>query len=420
MRHLWLSTSVAIVLCAGSAFGQFANIVDNKSIFSGYSFVTIDPFPGINDAGQVVFTAEYDDGGSIKEGVFLADTAAPGIPITKLVDNTGAYDSFSLGVSFINNSGTSAVTALRDDGEREIFTVTPGGAVTPIVDTSTAAFATLQSPPGIDGAGNVVFRGSNDAGDTAVYSANGGTPLNTATTIESSTSGTHSNFFFAWANEPGDVLFFAGGGPSNPQLLLERTGGGRDTVATVNTTSGPLTQALPYQVNDHGDVSYVGRDFATGERFIAVWDESTGIPTTYVSESDGLDLSPGVDPALNANGLLVFSRNAGSPSFGPIYYSFGTAFDVLIESGDPLFGGTTLGAISGFALNNSDQAAFFYVLDDESSPGAEDNTFGLAIVQVPEPASASLLLWLCGAAMVWRRCHHRVTRFQEPVPLDSR
>ena len=231
---------------------------------------------------------------------------------------------------------------------------------------------------------------------------NGGTPWNTATIIESSTSGTYSNFFLAWVNEPGDVVFFGGGGSSNPQLLLERAAGGRDTVASVNSTSGPLTQALPYQVNDNGDVSYLGRDFTTGERFLAVWDESTGVPMTYVTESDGFDFSTGVDPAINTNGLLVFSRNVGAPSFGPIYYSDGTGFDVLIENGDPLFGDTVLGVISGFALNNSDQVAFFYMLNNESSPGAGDNTFGLAIVQVPEPASMSLL-WLCGAALICRR-----------------
>lgn len=402
MWHARFLTPVAVVLCAGSAFGQFANIVDNRGTFSGYNFVTIDPFPGINDSGQVVFTAEYDDAGSINEGVFLADTATSGIPITKLIDNTGPYDSFSLGASFINDGGMSAVTALRDDGEKEIFTITPGGVATPIVDTSTAAFVSLQSPPGIDGSGDVVFSGSNSVGAMAVYTANGSTPLNTATTIESSTSGAYSNFFLAWANEPGDVVFFGGGGSSNPQLLLERAAGGRDTVASVNSTSGPLTQVLPYQVNDNGDVSYLGRDFTTGERFLAVWDESTGVATTYVSESDGFDFSSGVDPAINTNGLLVFSRNVGSPSFGPIYYSYGTGFNVLIENGDPLFSGTTLGAISSFALNNLDHVVFFYILDDESSPGAEDNTFGLAIVQVPEPASVSLL-WMCGVALVCRR-----------------
>lgn len=341
---------------------SFLKVVDTNGSYGGYKFTSIDTFPGMNNAGEVLFVAETTTGIS---GVFLADTSRPDVPISLLVDNTGVYDSFSFGTSFINDKGMVAVWAERDDGEQEIFTVTRGGGLTPLVDT-TGVFDYLNSPPSISDAGTVTFRSRLDTGGDGVFTASAATPFNSYTTIET-TGPKYDGFFLPVFNNVGDIVFFASeeGGPRG-WLYVEDPDGNRKVAATTDGNVGPLKAALPYDLNNARDVVYVGMELAGDARSIRLYDASTGVTQVIADEADGFSFSIPPEVSLNDNGLVIFSDRAPSSTADELYYGTTSSVEKLLIPGDPLFGDTVYLAYTAKALNDDDRAALIYALDDGS------------------------------------------------------
>lgn len=396
--NILLILTVLLLCMTATAPAQFSfqKVVSTNAAYSGYTFTSIDPFPGLNNNGQVVFAAEYDDSGITRQGIFRADTALPGSPVVKLLDNSGVYDDFSTNVSFINDGGMVAARAERDDLQVEIITLDSAGALTTIAST-TGDFDLLGGPPGINNAGVVTFGAGLDAdgsgGITGIYKAS---PPATPTSVETLADGTFDAFFLPIINNTGDILYFASNAVgSGGQLVREATDGTRTPIA-VTDPAGPNTQALPYDLNDLGDVAYVGRDFATSDRSIQVYDQSTGLTDAFVEEIDGFDFSLVPEVAINDSGLVLFSEgNTG------IFYGSNPAADAVIQTGDGLFADTVLLVALGKALNDNDQLAFLYAL--------ENGEVGIALSTIPEPSGASMLM-IAAATQICRRRPMRASR----------
>lgn len=395
MRPLALAVLCVAVLAVmaplASAQLSIEKVVSTNAAYSGFTFTSIDPFPGLNNNGQVVFAAEYDDAGTTRQGIFRADTNLPGSPVVKLLDNSGAYDNFMTNTSFINDSGVIASRASRDDGDAEVITLDSVGGLTTVASTA-GAFDVLGGPPGINNAGMVTFSASLDSdGTTSITGIYKASPPAAATPVETVADGAFDAFFLPIVNAGGDILYFGSNAVgTGGTLVREATGGAQTPIATTDP-AGPNTQALPYDLNDLGDAAYVGRDFATSDRSIRVYDESTGLTTLFAQASDGFDFSLVPEVAINDNGRVVFSQGNDA-----IFYGANPATDAVVQVGDSLFGDSVYLVALGKALNDNDQLAFLYALDN--------GEVGIALVTVPEPSGATLALAAVAlTGLHWRR-----------------
>lgn len=386
----WFTWSAGLgLLLAAPAVGQppitFQNVVDTKGTFSGLQFSEIGPFPGINHAGQIAFVGTTTSG---MQGVFLAHTATGSI--TTLIDDSGPYADFS--ATFVNNAGVAAVHAERDDGERAILAVSAAGGAVPVVD-STGALDRWQIPADINNAGTIVFHGTFDTDAKAVLTATAATPLNTVEIVDDA----HAAYFLPLVNNAGDVVFF-GATSGEGELTIDSPGGMRETVATTNSTTGPLTGAIPFHFNDHGDTVFVATE-VSGARSIRLYQAATGMVDEIVGPSTGFTFTGIPEPAINNRGQVVF--DVGGAGSTPHYLTDSGPIP-LISAGDPLFGSTILLGSMGKAFNDAGQLAMVY--------GLQDGTVGIALVTVPEPATSLLLLVLLVAWRTARRSHVRVGR----------
>jgi hypothetical protein len=140
--------------------GATTLIADSSGPFSGFGSTEI------NDAGTVAFFASRDEGGN---GIFTTNGGA----ITTVADSSGLF-GFLLG-SAINNAGTVAFSAFRDfqdflegGGGGGIFT--SSGGVTTLIADNTGPFRTFGSGlPAINDAGTVAFLASLDEGGSGIF-----------------------------------------------------------------------------------------------------------------------------------------------------------------------------------------------------------------------------------------------------------
>jgi hypothetical protein len=104
--------------------------------------------PEINNAGAVAFVAERNDG----MGVYVGN----GTGFTTIADNSGPISTPSAGPFGLNNTGQVAFTATMDDGTRTIY-VGDGLTLTPFVD-STSDFSDFYHVS-LNDSGQVAFYG---------------------------------------------------------------------------------------------------------------------------------------------------------------------------------------------------------------------------------------------------------------------
>lgn len=137
----------------------------NRSPFAG----SIAP-PSLNDAEQVAFTEERDNG---IRGVFRL---SPANAVTNIAQDTGELQSFGTRVS-LNNAGAVAFTAFDDEFTREALFIGSGGALTEVANTLGPISAFGFGGPSLNDGGAVAFQADLDDGTSGVFVAPpGGAP----------------------------------------------------------------------------------------------------------------------------------------------------------------------------------------------------------------------------------------------------
>jgi hypothetical protein len=212
----------------------------------------------INDSGTVAFFATLDTG---VRGIF----AGNGGPLTTIADASGAFGTGFGFTPSINNAGTVAFSATLDAGGQGIF-IGSGGATTTISSVpGPVLLGPLLSDPAINDAGMVAFRARHGASCPpacifSIFTGDGG-PL---TTI--ATTGSGGGFTILGSppaiNDAGTVAFRG----SNP-LGGVFTGTGGPTM-TIADSSGPLNIVLANHnvaINDIGTVALLANLDAGGD-----------------------------------------------------------------------------------------------------------------------------------------------------------
>lgn len=245
---------VCLVVCTTVLFpvssassATFRNVVDSAGAFEGFTFTGL-AFPSLNNNQQLTFEGQTTSG---VHGIFLADLSGPAVDLTVLVDTSGPYADFDSFYNTTNDDGLVAVHALRDDGEKEIFTVDATGTVTPLVDT-TGVLDALSTDMDMNNSGTVAFVGSLATGERGIYTASGNTAFNVTTTISDHT-GEFEFVYIPSINDDGDVLFLGSDTDAEVNKLVVDHPGATETIAG-QVPFG--TSLLPYALNNPGDVAY--------------------------------------------------------------------------------------------------------------------------------------------------------------------
>lgn len=359
-----VTVSVSLSGQAQAAGFAFEKVVDNNGSLGSFGL------PDINDSGQIAFTAE-DAGG--ESGLYIY---SPGGSAQLVTDTSGDLTGFDSFVS-ISNSGTAVAWANTDSGEQRIFTGTDDGSTQTVAETN-GNFQSLTGGASISSDDTVAFRGENSSGDEGIYTRQGSDPVQT---VEDET-GSFEAFFAPFINQQGDMSYFARYNDGYAAVFNDQDNGTR---VEVLDDTGDYSGILPYSApNSHGQVAIRGvRDDGTGDEIVLTDGTSTDVLASTGDEFYSLV----TDLALNDNGLVAFNPRMdddGGPGDLALYFSDGDDVHRVIGPGDNLFGSTVRDIFFTHGLNESNELAFAYTLDNDEH--------GIATTTVPEPTSAALLL----------------------------
>lgn len=191
-------------------------------------------------------------------------------------------------------------------------------------------------------------------------------------------------------------MFIANTNAETQQGVFVAAGGGIHTV--VDTLGGWQAGFSSVAINDSGSVAFTGDHPGTGAG-VYLFSPSTGIAPVLtnltadiVFASQASINNPGdialfaglVDPVSSFLDIAVLLEHQGEQ-------------DVVIKTGDPLFGSTvTELQVDGRYLNDHDQVAFFYTLADGRHGVARADP-----ISVSEPTSIMLLLAALTPLLGW-------------------
>jgi hypothetical protein len=258
----------------------------------------------INSFGTVGFTAKVTNGND--SIIAIGDGGA----LTTIVSARaqGLIGGPFLGISGMNESGTVVFLAIRKGFASQVILAGRGGQLTAVVDTATDPNFSELGSAAINSSGRVVFHGFLVDGTEGIYLRDGGIK-----TVADTTNPSFSIFLDPVINEPGtagSAGFLTAGG------VEVFSGTALGITARTSPASTFLTSADNVCINNSGDVAFAA------------------------SEAGG--------------GMGVFIELTGASNPVPV-----------LEAGDPLFGSTLVGLSMGrFSLNNRDQIAFRYQLQD--------------------------------------------------------
>jgi hypothetical protein len=346
----------------------FINVADNTQGLHSFS-----EFAAISDLGSVVFEATDNDG---KQGVFKWHAGA----ITTIVsESNSTQKDFADAVINATDVVAYAANPSKTGNNRAIFT-SDGVQTKTIVDARAhGIIGRFLGTPSINDSGRVAFLAPRTDSSQAVLTGDGG---ELALVADASNSP-----FIAFGNpainNSGRVTFVGFGADDSVGVFIAKP------VSDQNSRSSSATFI---QVTDPQSPVFNDPFVSFGDPVI----NDAGVVANSASPSsgnlenftgNGKGVTPRTDvnspfftssehPSLNNRGTIAFNATELSGGEGIFVETTGGASPVaILEAGDPLFGSTvTLLKVGRFALNNQNQLAFRYDLQDGRS--------GVAIVSV--------------------------------------
>lgn len=238
----------------------------------GTTFVVLDDstdpniYPSINGAGTLAFRMSTVTG----LGIFFGSSSS----LTMVVEAGGGHFYSAVGNPAINDSGTLAFTAREQPPMgggfpvEHIFTSTPGGMFTEVVNSTTGGWSTFGTAFAdsavLSNSGAVAFEGMKSDGSEGVYLATPGAGSFTLTTI-ADTTGPYASFDFnalsgLSINSTNRVAFRAtldGSGTAGiftgPDPVADKV------VAVGDTIDGKVVESIQFgrfALNDAGEVAF--------------------------------------------------------------------------------------------------------------------------------------------------------------------
>jgi hypothetical protein len=365
-----IAVTVLFALSASMAIGQatrfdgeFVNVADSAQGFSGLS-----RFPAINNGGEVAFIANRVGSG---QGVFKWEegrikTIASGSKLNNFGDDVAIN---STGVVGYDAAFTNSAT------DRAIFT-SNGSWTRTIVDANQQGFVGhFLGSPSINAWGTVAFFAFRKDFSEAVFTGDGGA----LTLVADTANGTFSGFGNAAINTYGQLAFPATREDGSQGVFVatsvehqaadaskaERSW----TIRPVTDPQNPLFADPFAQFGDPviNEVGLVADDGGFGDH-LEIFTGNTRRVTSRTDPNSSFFTSS-EHPSINDRGVVAFFASELGGREGVFVELTGGASPIaVIETGDALFGSIVAGLDLGrFALNDRDQLAFHYDLEDGRS-----------------------------------------------------
>lgn len=318
-----LSSSVAAETASSQTY-QFTLIADTQS----GAFTALGPFPSINNAGTVAFTADVSWGGT---GIFTGS----GGPLTTIAPGISPPSLF-VGTS-INNAGTVAFTATPSSGVRGVYSGNGGNLTTIYQGLASGTGAAINNN------NTVAFNTSDDGINPNIFISKDGsvTPV-----------GIGGDPFI---NDNGTVVFLRARQVGNPFVIYTYKDG--QLTPIVDVSSQFLGFSVFPVINNRGTVAFEGT-LNTGVR--GIFTSFNGTINTIVDSSG--PYSSFNFHSINNRDDIAFSAVLDTGVRG-IFIGPNPVTDKVIEVGDPLFG-STVADLSFYreGLNDRGQLVFLATL----------------------------------------------------------
>jgi hypothetical protein len=355
---------------------NFVKIADTSG-----QYMTFDPWPTVNGAGQVVFAASQKFfGGS---GLYLGD----GSSVTTIDHNPSSPSQSYYGTDqVINNAGDVAFFNNWAMTATGLFKWSNGSITTIAGTSSMSSFAPWN--PSINDNGTVLFEGvSRTTGRKGIYSGDGG-PLTTVV----DTAGAFSDFGFSPAvNDSGTVAFSALSKATGKWGVYRLSSNG--VLTTIADTSGPIGDFGPgcVTMNDAGQVAFWA-GLKSGASAIFRGD---GTSLDMIVDSTGAFGGFEAQPMVNNLGTVGFIGYPDSGAKG-IFTGPDPVGDKIVQEGDVVNGSVVFGFQAlGFSFGDNNNATFI------GQTAAGDVVY--AAHPAPEPSTLLLLCTGVSALAAWRR-----------------
>ncbi len=365
-----IAVALLFALSASMALGQatrldcaFVNVADSAQGFSGLS-----RFPAINNRGEVAFIANKVGSG---QGVFKWEEGR-----SKTIASSSNLNSFGDDVA-INSAGVVGYDAALTNSanDRAIFT-SNGSWTRMIVDANQQGFVGhFLGSPSMNDWGTVAFFAFRKDFSEAVFTGNGG-PL---TIVADTANATFSGFGNAAINNYGQLAFSATREDGSQGVFIAARV--EDQAAddakpkrlwTIRAVTDPQSPLFTDPLAEFGDPVINEAGLVADVGFFSDHPEIFTGNTRRVTartDPDGSLFISSEHPSVNNRGVVAFFANELSGRDGVFVELSGGASPIgVIETGDALFGSIVTGLDLGrFALNDRDQLAFHYDLQDGRS-----------------------------------------------------
>jgi hypothetical protein len=359
---------------------SYVDIADTRG-----PFIFFHP-PVINNLGQLASVGQQGFGSG--QGLLFRGQGGALEPIGDDRKLGTSIDSFAM-----NDSGAVAFESYF--GNPGLY-VSSGGP--PLTIANSASGFSSFGKPAINNGGLVAAPAVGGPGGQSIVAGTGGSPSTLA-----DTSGNLSSFTFVTfdMNAAGAAVFIANTTRGTQQGVFVADAGGLHAIAdTQGGWSAPFSSVA---INEMGSVAFIGQRAGTGAG-VYLYMPASGITPVLTSVQENLHFN---QASINNQGDIALFGGLYDPVSGTldgaVILQHRGGKDVVIETGDPLFGSTvTRLLVDGRYLNDHDQVAFYYEL--------ADGRIGVARADpVPEPGAAMMVL--AGLAMLigWRWYAARAT-----------
>lgn len=325
--------------------------------------------PAIDSAGRVVFCGSI---GGV-EGIYSGSGGA----VQPVLTAGPTYAQFSRR-PVVNDAGTIALTATRNDGAREVLTW-QGGQVKTIATTGGQVTDFVEGRVGLNAGGDVAFTAVGANGDTTVMRTSQGVALPVA---NNRTAG-YDRFGAPTLADDGTAVFW-GQRPAPLPSLYDQPILAAKSAITLKRIGGGVVDALDSDWGRYPAVNAGGQVlFLLQNGRIFVGDVGGG--------GGAREAGPGFQGVMNDRGDIVGTGG------GYIYRLDRPTPDVFLDLTSNPYGSPMAGLyLSPDGLNDAGQLAIGLGL-------ADGRTLILRADPVPEPGGGALVLAAVWASGLWRR-----------------